>query len=305
MKDNSGKIRIAYTGTAMEDGLIDADELFPALAAFAKLIQRANKVIGNNEDIKVMIKPDDIRTGSFDVTFTIVPDILQQLKLVMNWAEDTGVKALLDILAYSTAGMTVFQAVKTLGGKKISAVAGENNLINISVDGQIQATMTQNTYNVFLDYECRQHIEKVVKPLYQEGIDGFEIRRADAPEDNTPVVPVEKEDIDKFVAPAQAIEKVEDFITEGRMIYTIVSIVFDEEQKWRFTDGEVKFWAKIGDAAFWQKVDSGEISFRKGDKLEVEYISRQYQNEKGGFSVDRTITKVLRKLEQPTQIQLF
>lgn len=53
MKDNSGKIRIAYTGTAMEDGLIDADELFPALAAFAKLIQRANKVIGNNEDIKV------------------------------------------------------------------------------------------------------------------------------------------------------------------------------------------------------------------------------------------------------------
>lgn len=60
-----------------------------------------------------------------------------------------------------------------------------------------------------------------------------------------------------------------DVVFEQEMMLKIVSIVFDEKQKWRFSDGESTFWARIADESFWQKIDEGSLAFRKGDRLKV------------------------------------
>ena len=49
----------------------------------------------------------------------------------------------------------------------------------------------------------------------------------------------------------------------AKMIVTIISPVFQEGNKWRFSDGEVNFNAAIADDAFLQMVDRGE-RFGKG-----------------------------------------
>ena len=95
-----------------------------------------------------------------------------------------------------------------------------------------------------------------------------------------------------------------ELVQELEMRLKIVGIVFDEKQKWRFSDGDVTFWAKIEDDDFWQKIESGELAFRKGDRLRVHCRIVQKSDALGNFSAERTITKVIEIIPKPTQIKL-
>ena len=64
------------------------------------------------------------------------------------------------------------------------------------------------------------------------------------------------------------------------------------------------FLAKIEDDEFWQKIESGELAFRKGDRLRVRCRIVQKSDAMGNFSAERTITKVIEIIPKPTQIKL-
>lgn len=76
-----------------------------------------------------------------------------------------------------------------------------------------------------------------------------------------------------FLVPAELDEEV----VEAR--YTanvrIVRIEFNEENKWRFTDGDHTFYASILDDAFLRKIATDEVSFSRGDVLRVRVRRRQ------------------------------
>lgn len=68
---DTAKARIAYVGTALENGEMEIRELVPALLAFSDLIENANRVLGGDRKIKVMLNQDSLKRGSFDITFLL------------------------------------------------------------------------------------------------------------------------------------------------------------------------------------------------------------------------------------------
>lgn len=299
------KIRIAYTGEALDSGTMDVNDLAPALIAFGNLVKRVNTVIGNEQPVRLLLKADEIRRGSFDITLLLDCNILEEAKLFMGLADNTGLKALMDILGIGiTAKESIFWLIKTIGFKKIKSVANAKDDVTIILEDNTNISVTQNVYNVFMDYESRQYIENVTAPVKKDGIQSFEIRNPQDYSDKNPSIAIDKEIVGCFNTPKLE-EKVEpDNIFEQDMLLKIVSIVFDEKQKWRFSDGEVTFWANIEDDDFWKQINDGGIAFRRGDRLKVRCKVTQKTGANESLITERTITRVIKILPKPTQIKL-
>lgn len=56
---NVQKVRIAYVGEALNSGVMDVNDLTPALLAFGNLVKRVNIVIGNEHPVRILLKSDD------------------------------------------------------------------------------------------------------------------------------------------------------------------------------------------------------------------------------------------------------
>lgn len=174
----TSKVRIAYTGEALENGAMDINDLAPALLAFAELVKRANVLVGNTQPVRLMLNADSIKRGSFDVTLELIYSGLDQIKLLMGAAEDIGLKALSDALGIgATIKDGVFWLIQAIGNKKILNVSEtDDNKVSITLNDNAKIIVNQNTYNVFMDHEARSSITKVIEPVKKEGIEGFEIR---------------------------------------------------------------------------------------------------------------------------------
>lgn len=300
------KVRIAYEGSALEDGSMDVAYLAPALMAFGRTVQRANDVIGNAYPVRLMIKADSIRLGSFDVILEIVTTTLQDVKLFMGIAEDVGLKALVDVLGFSCSACNgLLWLIKQIGLRKIVKVEEQPaDKVNLILSDNNTIVIDKRVYNVYMDREVRERMDEVMKPLEMEGVDSFQVRNPNEPDNKVCYEKISKEERALFITPELStdIEKV--ITNEHEAILKIVSVVFDENMKWRFNDGDVQFWARIEDDEFWKAVDGGRYAFRSGDKLNVIYKTVQTTTKQGDVKTERTITKVMKVIPKPTQIQL-
>lgn len=312
MGHNFEKVRIAYAGPALEDGAMDVNDLAPALIAFAGLVNRANKVIGNEQPVKVLLKADDIKKGSFDVNLELVYTTLEQAKLFVGMSDENGLAALMEVLGWGAncvpvagfLGGGIFKLIKYMKDKRIAGIddPGEG-IAKITLTDGTTIDVDEKTFKVYLDHESREKIEKVVEPLMQVGIDSFELRNPANYEDKNAVVSVEKDELPYFKTPELSTLDESEIINKQVIYVKIVSIVFDKEQKWRFSDNDITFWAKIDDEDFWRNINNGTYAFRDGDRLKVECEIRQYW-ENNNLVTKRRITKVLEILKRPTQIKL-
>ena len=300
------KVRIAYTGEALENGAMDINDLAPALLAFADLVKRANVLVGNTQPVRLMLNADSIKRGSFDVTLELIYSGLDQIKLLMGAAEDIGLKALSDALGIgATIKEGVFWLIQAIGNKKILNVSEtDDNKVAINLNDNSKIIINQNTYNVFMDHEARSSITKVMEPVKKEGIEGFEIRNPYNYEDKKPSFKVVKDDLQLYETPELETNVVPENIIEQEVLLKIVSLVFDEAQKWRFTDGDTTFWAKVEDKDFWNSVNSSEQAFRNGDRLKAVCRIVQRIGVNGNIITERSIIKVIEVLPKPTQIKL-
>lgn len=300
------KVRIAYTGEALENGAMDINDLAPALLAFADLVKRANVLVGNTQPVRLMLNADSIKRGSFDVTLELIYSGLDQIKLLMGAAEDIGLKALSDALGIgATIKEGVFWLIQAIGNKKILKVSEtDDNKVAINLNDNSKIIINQNTYNVFMDHEARSSITKVMEPVKKEGIEGFEIRNPYNYEDKKPSFKVVKDDLQLYETPELETNVVPENIIEQEVLLKIVSLVFDEAQKWRFTDGDTTFWAKVEDKDFWNSVNSSEQAFRNGDRLKAVCRIVQRIGVNGNIITERNIIKVIEVLPKPTQIKL-
>ena len=112
---------------------------------------------------------------------------------------------------------------------------------------------------------------------------------------------IEKDEREYFAVPNVTQEEMLD--TMGRAIYHVLNASFDENLKWRFSDGECRITASMKDQEFLDSLDKGLVSFTKGDMLEVEIRTRQWKTETG-LVTDREITKVLSHHKKYIQLPL-
>ena len=174
------KVRIAYVGEALENGSMDLSYLAPALMAFGEFVMRVNEVIGSKQQVRVMLSADGLRKGSFDVSLELLYSGLEQMKALVGFADDSGIKALMEVLGWGVTGTAVitsiWKLVNTIAGRKIKSVeqGGAGVIIWLDDDKVIQTTA--NTFNVYMDMHVRENMYKIVAPLAKDGIERFELR---------------------------------------------------------------------------------------------------------------------------------
>lgn len=78
----------------------------------------------------------------------------------------------------------------------------------------------------------------------------------------------------------------------SQMAFSLVSLAFKEDYKWRLTDGQVVYSVPIKDPVFLKRVNNNELAFAKGDVLFCDLRTIQWQVE-DGVKTEYEIFKVI------------
>lgn len=282
---------LTYDGPALRGHEMDVRDLAPAMLAVGELFDAMNLQL-NGESAEVQINVKAHEPGCFSVVFDIVQDWRDGAVSLL-----TGdfVAAAINLKELLFGGAGLIWWIKAYRGRapdKIEKLSG--NMIRVHYDGQTFDVPLQ-LLRLYKDLAVRTALEKVVhRPLQNRGIDLVEFGSRKAPDQQ-----VSKDEADWFKAPEIA-EKV--LVSDTReAAFSILSLAFKEENKWRLHDGTSPISVTIEDETFLRKVNQNVIRFAKGDVLICEIEFTQKQGAKG-LVTENIVKKVKRHIPAPRQL---
>jgi len=92
-------------------------------------------------------------------------------------------------------------------------------------------------------------------------------------------------------------------VSNRKGAFNVIGVFFEENLKWKLYDGETRINGSIKDDHFLKALESGRISFTKGDILEVELQTRQWNTAKG-LKTEHEVIKVIRQIKSSQQLPL-
>lgn len=282
---------LTYDGPALKGHEMDVRDLAPAMLAVGELFDAMNQQL-NGETAEVQINVKAHEPGCFSVVFDIV----------QGWRDGaisllTGdfVAAAINLKELLLGGAGLIWWIRTYRGRapdKVEKLSG--NMIRVHYDGQTFDVPLQ-LLRLYQDLAVRTALEKVVyRPLQNPGIDLVEFGPRKSPAQR-----VSETEADWFKAPEIA-EKV--LVSDTReAAFSILSLAFKEDNKWRLHDGSSPISVTIEDETFLRKVDQNVIRFAKGDVLVCEVEFTQKQGAKG-LVTENIVKKVKRHIPAPRQL---
>lgn len=301
---SSADLTISYDGESVRAGLMDVQELAPALLATSTLLQKSNRLL-NGDTVHTNLRVrSDFRRGSFDVHLVVDQGLLEQAKnLLIQHPGIKDAKDLLEILFFYAGLPTgvigaLFKLIKLLKGGKPDEVSVERDgdIVVLAVGNNQKIAVHKNTYNLYNDPEVRRAADQIVAPLNTEGIDTLEIRRGNE------VEKVTKDEAAAFEFLELAGELLLDNVSEAWL--TIISLSFNPDHKWRFSTGGSTFSANVLDDEFWKRVHAKTITFAEGDQLLVTLRTRTVRDDTGVLRTRYVIERVLKHVNGPKQSRL-
>lgn len=290
---------IAYDGRAIEDGSMDVRDLAPALLAVGQLFDAANQALNGSDAPPITVNVQATNRGSFEIDLTVVQTFFDSMKSFLSGDWVTAAINLKE-LVFGGAALTVGLAalITRLKGRKPDRIEKlSEDTVRITIDGD-SIDIPLKLLRLYQDVAVRKAYEDLVAvPLQKEGIDRFKVL-----DKRTEIAAVSKESSVYFVAPELPAEVVLEDIRKAA--FSIVSLAFKENNKWRLHDGNNQISATIEDADFLQRVDSNLIRFAKGDILVCEVKVRQTQTEQG-LKTEYTVIRVLEHRPAARQIDMF
>lgn len=292
-------ICVAYTGEAVNDGTMNANELALALLALSNLISEANQTLNNDgSTIEVRIS-SHFERGSFEMLLNLVRTLPQQIKLFFSESSYSLGQILNELgLAATLSGINLLELIRQLKGKQPQKIEriDENKARIIFEENKIEVSI--GVLKLFKSEKVKRHIDEAIQPLKNEGVDSVEFRDANNNEVRGKIIKDETEYFREF---AQG-EGLKEKTSSQELMLRILNVNFERGLKWRFDDGESKFYATVQDEKFLEAVESGRISFGCGDIITAEIeTTQQYVGVELRKSV-KTITKVIQISKRAEQI---
>ena len=284
--DNSqARLDIVYDGPALVDGSMNVRDLAPAMLAIGGFFDAANRVT-NGARAKVNVNVRATSASSFHILFEVAQSLEATDVLKADISDFlTTAKDLKDLLIGGSVGGGIIWLIKRLRGRKPQVEKINEDLYKLTVDDETYEVSMQ-LLRAYQDVETRRNIQYMVRPVKEPGIDRFMLRESDQT-----VQEVTKDDVDAFDVPEH-----EELILDevSRHAFSIVSLVFKENNKWRLTDGANTYSVLMKDEAFQQMVDTNGVAFAKGDVLVCDLRTIQWQVEAGvGVETEYEVTKVV------------
>ena len=253
---------ISYDGPALLEGAMDVRDLAPALMALGQLLDAANSNLnGDDAHIKLQVKATE--RGSFQINLELIQNWTTQVLEFFGTPEVSGATNLLTwTLGIPTlAGGGLIWLIKKMKGRSPdTAEKISDNTMRLTIDGEIIDVPLQ-LMRLYQDVAVRTAAQRLIEePLKRPGIDAFEVRK-----DGVVTERVEKDEAAYFARPTLPDETLFDEVR--RSAFSIISLAFKDDNKWRLFDGNTQISAAITDIDFLQRVDANQVSFSKGDIL--------------------------------------
>lgn len=303
MRDMSkASFTIAYDGPALRDHLMDVRALAPALMGFGQLIDATNSAL-HKDAAQAKIHVKALEAGSFQISFEVVQSFYEQVVGLFSGPSASAASNLLGILGFSVkdgfvvTGFGVLYLIKRFRGRNPDSVQElENNMVRLQF-GDETYDISVDTLRVMQSLPVRDALQKIIEePLKQEGIDTFEVR-----DSGKTILSIDSTESVWFSKPSLPDDVLIDIRKKGA--FSILSLAFKEDNKWRLHDGASTISATIADEDFIRRVDTSDVSFSKGDVLicEIHFVQRRTDT---GLKNEYTVERVIDHIPSVRQIPL-
>lgn len=296
---SKARLTIAYDGEAVRDGSMEVRDLAPALLAVGQLFDAANHTLNGPDAPKMTVNVVATAPGSFEIGIDIIQSLYEQAKLLLNGDTITAALNLKELILTGVGGgVSLVWLLKRHKGKKPDRVERlSEDTIRLTFDGQ-STDVPLELLRLYQDLSVRKALEGVITdPLRKPGIDQFKVI-----EGKKVTEEVGKSEASYFVSPEPDGKVLLEDVRKAA--FSIVSLAFKEDNKWRLHDGNSQISAIIEDKDFLYKVDHQQISFTKGDVLVCQVRVTQTQTG-GGLKTEYAVIKVENHIRQPQQMDLL
>lgn len=277
--------KVGFDGPLLRAHEMDVRLFAPSLTALADLFEEAAKLSSNGKGSAQINVRGNIKAGSIEVDLAIQVGLLSALKDLLAGDSVTAVLNAKELLVLIFGGVGgVIWLIKKLRGQTPKVVSNNENGITIQLDGS-NVLIDQRVILLYQNIYVRQAIYEMLKPLDEEGIDSFS-----ASENEEMVEMVNKSERAYFAPPI--IEDVQILENERTQAFSIVSLSFKEDNKWRLSDGSNTLSVEIRDTDFLKTVQQNEAVFAKGDVLVCALTTRQWRTMEG-VKTEYTVNKVI------------
>ncbi|PJF46452.1 MAG: hypothetical protein CUN48_13735, partial [Candidatus Thermofonsia Clade 3 bacterium] len=251
--------------------------------------------------LRVEVKAS-FRTGSFGIDLSVAQQWAQQL---IGWLTGDGVtaaanaKAVLELIgiAGSGAAASLIGVLRWLRNRRIKRVETAADGRRIVTEEGDSIVVEERVIVLLQRRSVRESLQRVIEPIEQEGME-----RVAFGSDEAIVTVIERTEAPFFHAP-----QAEDVLIqeEVRVIpFSIVSLSFRDDNKWRLYDGQATVFVTVADQAFLERVDRNLERFAKGDILLAETRVQHWQTASGALRTDYTVQKVVEHRIGAAQIHL-
>ena len=262
---------IIYDGPSLHDGGMDVRDLAPALLSAGQLFDAANIVL-NGDQAKVSLNVKATSEGSFEISLELAQTYAQQ---IVDLFSGDSIAAAINLKDLFLGGGGLIWLMKKLRNRKPNKLEKiDDSRVRLTIDGE-SFDVPMALLRLYQDFAVRAALQALIQePLKREGLDTFEARDNDSRKQT-----VVKDEAEYFTRP----EVPEETLIEDtrRSAFSIVSLAFKEENKWRLHDGNALISARIIDEDFLYRVDNNQVAFAKGDVLICDVKMTQTRGREG------------------------